>query len=111
MPGLILFLVSYRGLCALEFHGFRSLLRQTVILGKKDDKIWGICSFNIPLVKPVNGTPTIVFSGSLKKNVTARTMYNYVNAIRSLAQKHGKTWYEITNNTKLQDIKFDVGLK
>lgn len=89
----------------------RTLLRQTVILGRKGERVWGICSFNIPPVKPINGTPTIVFSGSLKKDATAKTLYNYVDSIRKIAKNSGKeTWFEITSDTKPEEIKFDTAL-
>lgn len=98
----------------------RNLLRQTIIIARKGNELWGITSLNVPPVKPISGTPTIVFKGTIDDNKDfnsfeqsfALKIYKHIKKIRKIAKKHGKkTWFEITSDAKPSDIKFDTTIK
>ena len=69
---------------------FSTLFRQTIILGKKGDYIWGLCSFTIPPLKTIDGTPTMVFSGSIKEKSVAKIMYEHIREIDEYALRHNE---------------------
>ena len=82
-----------------------TLIRQTIILGKKKDKVWGFCSLTIPPIKAVANTPSIVFEGSIKKDSMAKIIYEHVYAIRKNAENtNGSAWIEIKKDTTEENI-------
>lgn len=76
-----------------------SLLRQTVVIGKKGDYIWGWSSITIPPKKTVDGTPSLEFSGSVKEPSMAQIIYEHLQSIIRLSKKRRSTWFEIQPNS------------
>ncbi|MBQ9868616.1 MAG: toll/interleukin-1 receptor domain-containing protein [Ruminococcus sp.] len=74
----------------IYLENFSTLLRQTIILGKKENYVWGLCSLTLPPLKTIDGPPTMVFSGSIKEQNMAKTMYEHVCKIDEYAKQHNE---------------------
>ena len=84
-----------------------NLLRQTIIIGKTNDEIWGWNSITIPPMKAADGTPSFEFSGSLKEKNYASVVFGHVEKLISLAQKRN-AFVEIDKYTDVSGFRFDI---
>lgn len=83
-----------------------TLLRQTIIIGKKKDYVWGWASLTLPPKKTNDGTPSLEFSGSIKNKSMAKIMYEHLLAIKEIAQKKQSSWIEILPDTNASTLSF-----
>ena len=84
-----------------------NLLRQTIIIGKKKDKIWGWNSITIPPKKAADGTPSFEFTGSLNEENYASSVFYHVEQMICLAKKRN-AFVEINKYTDVSDFSFNL---
>ncbi len=85
-----------------------TLLRQTVVLGRKDDEIWGWTSLTIPPKRTNDGTPSFEFSGSINERSMAKIMWEHLSAIKAIAQNRENSWIEILPETDADKVCFGL---
>lgn len=82
-----------------------NLLRQTIILGRSKDEVWGWNSITIPPMKAADGTPSFEFSGSLNEHNYASVVFGHVEKMLCLAKKRN-AFVELNKYTDVTDFSF-----
>ncbi|MBR3418872.1 MAG: hypothetical protein IKG82_09320 [Oscillospiraceae bacterium] len=87
-----------------------TLLRQTILLGVKEDEIWGWQSLTMPPSRTITSTTSFAFSGVIsdKSDSIAKRVYTHVLAILN-ESKHRNSVYLINKET--DENIFNFGLE
>ena len=84
-----------------------TLLRQTVVAGKKDDNVWGWASLTIPPKRTNDGTPSFEFDGSVNNKCMSKIMWQHLIAIKKIAAKRN-AMLELMPNTDIKRFSFGL---
>lgn len=79
-----------------------NLLRQTVVLGEKDNDVYGWISLTLPPNRTANKTLQVGFSGNIKDEGLPQLAYNHVTGIKEFSNNNSSL-YELTENTNLEN--------
>lgn len=82
-------------------------LRQTIILGVKDNEAWGYQSMTMPPARTINGTTSFVFSGNINENTISKRTFNHINALIAEARQRS-AFFEVTYLTNPSTFNFGL---
>lgn len=86
-----------------------SLLRQTILLGVKENEVWGWQSLTMPPSRTITSTTSFAFSGMISdKDSIAKRVYTHVSAVLNEAKKRN-AFYLINKET--DENIFNFGLE
>ena len=73
----------------IEYYCSYTLLRQTLVLTKKDNDVYGSMSTTLPPRRTVDGTPTLTFKGKITENTMPAFMFEHAYSIIDEAKRNG----------------------
>ena len=73
----------------IEYYCSYTLLRQTLVLTRINDDVYGSMSTTLPPRRTVDGTPTITFNGKISENKMSSFLFEHAYGIIQNAKRNG----------------------